>query len=214
MGLDRAEHALRLSECAEELKERAVIHPARMAKANQFNEGDEHAGEVSQIVRNKFGFIVAETTSASKRVLKQKVFFHLKNAPEGIAVGDRVTFIVKADPYSQEKMIAESINITRKMVQQRSQSNQAPARGSPPQRNQQRSGNGNCNGTKNEKTTNHRASIDNNWRRGRATGRDILHSSNTTSTSGPDSWSSYNRGGQRSQGNNAQRNAQRTERRW
>jgi len=162
--LDRAEHALRLSVCAEELKQqhaRAVIDPARMAKSNRFTEGDEHAGEIAQIVRNKFGFIVAETTSASKRVLKQKVFFHLKNAPGGIAVGDRVTFTVQADPYSQEKMIAKDISITRKVVQQRGLVSQQP----PPRSNPKRSGNGN------QTNENHRASIDNNWRRG----RDILH---------------------------------------
>merc|ERR1711924_241572 len=127
--LDRAEHALRLSAAVKETDhhERAVIDPARMAVANRFNEGDQHAGEVAQIVRGKYGFIVAETTSAAKRVLKQKVFFHLKDAPAGFAVGDRVTFIVQADPYSQEKMIAKDLNITRKNQNHRGKPQVAPA---------------------------------------------------------------------------------------
>jgi len=169
--LERAEHAIRLSVIATELKEqqeqRAVIAPERMAKSNLFHEGEEHTGEIAQIVRNKFGFIVS-----SNGTLKQKLFFQLKSAPEGVAVGDRVTFIVQADPYSQEKMMAENLAVTHKVRDLRRPSPTRPAPRTRPE-------NGNKEGG-------HRASIDNNWRRAR--GKDILHS---TDTSG--SWSSYNR---------------------
>jgi len=172
--LDRAEHALRLSAAVKETEhhERAVIDPARMAVANRFNEGDQHAGEVAQIVRNKFGFIVAETTSAAKRVLKQKVFFHLKDAPAGIAVGDRVTFMVQADPYSQEKMIAKDLNITREASRSAQKQNH---RGKPHIVSRRRRANGN-------EAPSSRSSIDRNWRRG----RDILHAPTGSS------WSSAN----------------------
>jgi len=172
--LDRAEHALRLSAAVKETEhhERAVIDPARMAVANRFNEGDQHAGEVAQIVRNKFGFIVAETTSAAKRVLKQKVFFHLKDAPAGIAVGDRVTFIVQADPYNQEKMIAKDLNVTRKASPSPQNQNH---RGKPQVVPRRRRANGN-------EAPSSRSSIDGNWRRG----RDILHAPTGSS------WSSAN----------------------
>jgi cold shock CspA family protein len=182
MLLDRAEHALRLSAVKEPEHERAIIDPSRTAVANRFNEGDQHAGEVAQIVRGKFGFIIAETTSAAKRVLKQKVFFHLKDAPAGIAVGDRVTFIVQADPYSQEKMIAKDLNITRKAMGTAQHQHLRSNSGSKPQvapRNNRRRGNGN-------EAPSSRSSIDGNWRRGR--GRDILH----TAPAPGGSWSSAN----------------------
>jgi len=132
--LDRAEDALRRSTAAREegegggdaegeqqhLEERVVIDPARTAVANRFVEGEEHAGEGAQVVRGKFGFIVAETTASGaaerpeRRVLKQKLFFHLQDAPAGTAVGDRVAFVVRADPYNRKKMIAKELRVTRK----------------------------------------------------------------------------------------------------
>jgi len=173
-------NSLRLSECSEDSEEghcppssttttateaRAVIASARMAKANRFREGEEHAGEVAQIVRDKYGFIVAETTSASKRVLKQKLFFHLKDVPEGTSVGDRVTFLVHADPYNNEKMIAKNVTVTKKAPSRsknltknnESFHNKQGSNGNRARRYGQ--GNGN-NGPL------HRASLDGNWRRG------------------------------------------------
>jgi len=230
--LDRAEDALRRSTAAREegegegegdaegeqhhLEERVVVDPARTAVANRFVEGEEHAGEVAQVVRGKFGFIVAETTASGaaerpeRRVLKQKLFFHLQDAPAGTAVGDRVAFVVRADPYSREKMIAKELRVTQKAAAagiSSSSSSSSSAGGSssgsssslqqqrqhqrqlqrPHQRQRQRQHQHQEHRSKPQTAPRSRSSIDGNWRRGR--GRDILHATSPT-TGG--SWASTN----------------------
>lgn len=188
--LDRAEQCLRLSQTYDSQKDgsttssnsptaaaRAVIAPARMADTNRFHEGEQHTGEIAQIVRSKFGFIIAETTAASKQ-LKQKLFFHLNGSPEGITVGDKVTFLVQKDPYNSDKMIARELAVTQKATQ----APKPPAKKQPTRRHRGKGNDGPV----------HRSSIDGNWRRGCNSGmqgRDILHSADSQQA-----WSSFRKG--------------------
>jgi len=230
--LDRAEKCLRLSQCMNEppLEEkseeksteteedaqncaRAVIAPARMAKSNRFNHGEQHSGKVAQIVRGKFGFIVA-TTNASptkkaqtgdREELKQKVFFHLNDAPEDMAVGDLVTFMVQVDPYNSDKTIAKAISVVESAAEEafvhegskpsyQQTLHQPHSQSHQPQQKRynnfrgagHRADNSPSNGHSkhfqsgnancNQDTAPHKAPVDGNWRRGALRGLDILHS--------------------------------------
>lgn len=73
-------------------EKRTVVESRCIAKNNQFREGAEHEGQVAQLVRNQFGFIVAESTESKFEGLKQKIFFDIKSAPANVCVGDTVKF--------------------------------------------------------------------------------------------------------------------------
>lgn len=204
--LDRAERSLRQSLSmraeAEDSKEesdasvtvisatgtgtsRVVVTASRTAQANQFHEGEEHVGEVAQVVRGKFGFIVAETTGTSRRVLKQKIFFHMKDAPANVRIGDRVKFMVMCDPYNKGKMIAKQMSTTKKA---------APGRGG--MLNDVTSGYNNSGSSYNHdgSRSGGRADSDNNWRRGFGGfgGGDANKAKASSSSS---SWFAFNRRG-------------------
>jgi len=159
---------------------RAVVAAARTAQANQFQEGEEHVGEVAQVVRGKFGFIVAETTGTSRRVLKQKIFFHMKDAPANVRIGDRVKFMVMCDPYNKGKMIAKQMSTTKKA---------ATGRGG--MLSDVTSGYNNSGSSYNHDSSRSggRADSDNNWRRG------FGGDSNKEKASSSSSWSAFNRRG-------------------
>merc|ERR1711988_282205 len=163
---------------------RAVVAVSRTAQANQFHEGEEHVGEVAQVVRGKFGFIVAETTGTSRRVLKQKIFFHMKDAPADVRIGDRMKFMVMRDPYNKGKMIAKEMSITKKAAPDLQHAHRAGGLGGSMLRDATSSyNNGNSNsrgynynrnrnceqglgGKGNHDGNGGRADSDNNWRRG------------------------------------------------
>jgi len=179
--LDRAEYSLRasgtmmrisqLETVSETVSEaRPVIDSSRMAVANRFHQGEIHSGEVFQLVRGKFGFIVAE--SDKHKELKQKLFFFLKDAPEGICLGDKVKFVVGQDPYSSDKMIATDVTIA-----ERAKPKAAEYKRLPLQRAKQTE----------VEVSNHRASMDKCWRRGGPA------TVTATSTSNGGAWASYNR---------------------
>jgi len=174
---------------------RAVVTASRMARANQFHEGEEHVGEISQVVRGKFGFIVAETTSKSKRVLKQKIFFHMKDAPSNVQIGDRVKFMVMQDPYNEDKMIAKQMSVTKRTSVDvvgggglRSTHHMRDAN----LRRNKTGGNGN------HDASGGRADSDNNWRRGGGAGMFGMgrFGGGGGSEGSSRSWSAFNRRGE------------------